>query len=459
MGSRPVVRFSGWELDLSSRELRRRGAGTPVRLAEKPFLVLEELATRRGEVVTRRELVAKLWPDGTTVDFDNNLNTAVAALREVLEDTARAPRVIETIPRRGYRLIAASSAPRLRAALWPAAGTVALVVAAALLINRGSMEPTLDGAAQRAFLRGTYYAAGSKIDSLEKALAAFRQATTLDPDFAEAHAHTADVLSRIAFRRPREMQALLGEARGEAQAALRLDAGLPAAHRALALASLHLDWNFEAAGKALERALAVAPEDASTYMTLASYHSALSHHDEAIAAARRAAELDPASLLVLSDLGFFYLAAGRFEEAIVASRDSLDVEPDFEPALRVIVAAASALERHEEAAAAVLRLYELAGEPPPGTDASSATDIVKRFHAWDLSRIEALGDEASPLARALRYAAASHRDRALELLEESFERHEGFLVFLTGFPELSELRSDPRFRALAERIGLLDGIA
>ncbi len=98
-----IFRFDGWTLNLQSGELERDGART--RLQEHPLNVLVTLLETPGEVVTREQLIARLWP-GTVVDFDTGLNTAVRKLRAALGDTADTPRYIETIPRRGYRFIA-----------------------------------------------------------------------------------------------------------------------------------------------------------------------------------------------------------------------------------------------------------------------------------------------------------------------------------------------------------------
>src|SRR5712671_5791789 len=78
-----------------------------LRLSGQPFQVLAILIERPGEVITREELNSKLWPADTFVDFDHGLNNAVARIREVLEDSPETPRYVETIPRRGYRFIAA----------------------------------------------------------------------------------------------------------------------------------------------------------------------------------------------------------------------------------------------------------------------------------------------------------------------------------------------------------------
>jgi TolB-like protein len=97
------IRFGNFEIDLSCRELRKHGLR--IRLAEKPFRILELLLQRPGQVVTRLALREKLWPD-THVGYDHSLNTAVNTLRELLGDTAQNPRYIETLPRLGYRFIA-----------------------------------------------------------------------------------------------------------------------------------------------------------------------------------------------------------------------------------------------------------------------------------------------------------------------------------------------------------------
>jgi DNA-binding winged helix-turn-helix (wHTH) protein len=86
-----------------TRELIK--GNTRVRLQEQPFQIMRLLLARPGALVTRDQLRSRLWPDGTFVDFEHSLNAAVKRLRAVLGDDARAPRYIETLPRRGYRWI------------------------------------------------------------------------------------------------------------------------------------------------------------------------------------------------------------------------------------------------------------------------------------------------------------------------------------------------------------------
>jgi DNA-binding winged helix-turn-helix (wHTH) protein len=100
-----LYRFDDFEADLRSGELRR--AGERLRIQEQPFQVLVALLERPREVITRDELRQRLWPSDTFVDFDHGLNTTINKLRESLGDSASSPRFIETLPRRGYRFLAA----------------------------------------------------------------------------------------------------------------------------------------------------------------------------------------------------------------------------------------------------------------------------------------------------------------------------------------------------------------
>jgi len=97
------VRFGRFEANLDSGELWRDGA--PVAVQDLPFRLLAALLARPGEVVSRSELTAQLWGSETFVDAAAGLNTAIAKLREALDDDADRPSFIETIPKRGYRFV------------------------------------------------------------------------------------------------------------------------------------------------------------------------------------------------------------------------------------------------------------------------------------------------------------------------------------------------------------------
>jgi len=108
--SRRLVRFGAFDVDLRSGELHKDGV--KVKLQEQPFRLLALLLEHPGEVVTRDELRHRLWPGDSFVAFDDGLNTAIKKLRDALGDSAEKPRLIETLPKHGYRFILPLAAER-----------------------------------------------------------------------------------------------------------------------------------------------------------------------------------------------------------------------------------------------------------------------------------------------------------------------------------------------------------
>jgi len=135
-----IVRFEDYQADLQTGELRKKGM--KIRLSGQPFQILALLLEKPGELITREEIRAKLWPDEVFVDFDHSLNAAVNKLREALCDSTNDVHFIETLPKRGYRFIGPikvvndvpaapiTSGPRA----WPSRKLRVAVVAAGLAI-------------------------------------------------------------------------------------------------------------------------------------------------------------------------------------------------------------------------------------------------------------------------------------------------------------------------------------
>jgi DNA-binding winged helix-turn-helix (wHTH) protein len=97
-------RFGVYEAHTGTGELRRQGLR--VKLSAQPFQMLCMLLERPGELLTREEICRELWPDGTFVDYEHGVNSAINRIREALGDTAGNPRFVETLARRGYRFVA-----------------------------------------------------------------------------------------------------------------------------------------------------------------------------------------------------------------------------------------------------------------------------------------------------------------------------------------------------------------
>lgn len=127
-----MLRFDGYEADVAAGELRKNGARVPLEL--QPFEVLAMMLERPGEVVTREEIQAAVWPD-VHIDIDTALNTAIRKIRRALGDSASHPKYLETLPKRGYRFVGEAAGPadevkqRSRGGRWAVAVLMATVAA------------------------------------------------------------------------------------------------------------------------------------------------------------------------------------------------------------------------------------------------------------------------------------------------------------------------------------------
>jgi DNA-binding winged helix-turn-helix (wHTH) protein/tetratricopeptide (TPR) repeat protein len=349
------IHFDGWTLLRRSGELLRDGLR--IRLQTQPLLVLEELLERPGELVTREQLIARLWPKGV-VDFDTALNSAVRRLRTALGDHAETPRYIETVPRRGYRFIgrldapvvvpqaasAAPDAPRRssteaappRVRWWPSAAAVLVVVAASAAVWTSKVEglrfesvarqaPT-SARANESYRRAQFLFQRRAPGDIALARQYYRGAIEAEPGFARAWAGLAGTywLDTVEGRTPpAEGLPLMRDA---AERALELEPALAEAHVRLAI---YLGQVGDLRGHAehLRQALEFDPEDPLVLGILASHELQEGRFDEAIVLQRRAVEADPLSGATRYNLGSMLYFAGRLGEAEVEVRKVRELNP------------------------------------------------------------------------------------------------------------------------------------
>lgn len=469
------------------------------RLPEKPFRVLEALLERRGQVVTRAELQQRLWPSGTVVDFDNNLNSAVATLRTTFGDSAKAPRIIETLPRLGYRLVgevcydvpdqalAAQGGPadvldpsvngterHTRPLLTTAAAgfAIAVILTAVTLLMAFNKSAQMPGAAVAeagpssriempdnpsalaSWQRGLYLQAQGSDSDHALAAEAYRETLWLAPDFAPAHTKLSETLAGMSFAGALDLREGLGQARDSATRALSLDPSSASALRVRSLANLHLDWDFPAAGRDLESALRIDPLDAKIHLAAATFFMALGANDVAVVAAKRAVELDPASSLLKADLGYFLVAAGRYTEAINACDELLQVEPDSVQALLFRSIASNKLGHSRASLTGALKIMELGGVASAELERLEQGDTesaLVAFRKWELAHFQS-GKARSLFHVAVRHAWLNQRAEALSLLERSLEQREPWLLYLNGYSQFDSLRQDPRLARILESV-------
>jgi DNA-binding winged helix-turn-helix (wHTH) protein len=322
-----LFRFGVFEVDDAGRELRK--SGRLIHAAAQPLSVLVALVERAGDVVTRGELRDRLWGDATHVEFDRSLNFCVSALRAALGDSARHPRFVETLPRRGYRFLADvqivdSGSSQVAGAVKPRARGVTrwlrLVAAGVLCVQLPAVvrAHTRDNArpeALAAFELGLR-SYGDGPDGREHSLAAFTRAVRLDARFAEAHFALADTFVALARQRAAVGAGYWSEARESLSRALRLEE-TAATHLLSASIAFEHDWQWREAEAHLERALVLAPDSDLAWSAYARLLSAEGRDGDAVAAIRRAQAASGCELVAFDAAGVFS-AARMFPEALAA---------------------------------------------------------------------------------------------------------------------------------------------
>lgn len=275
----------------------------------------------------------------------------------------------------------------------------------------------------------------------------FAEATRLDPGFAPAWVQLAAIRS---IRIPQRQHMPL--AREALAKALALDEADPAAHRQLAWIRFYYDWDFDGAREAWERALALDPTAAETHHAYAAWFSIHGRHAEAVAHAEEAAELDPRSPAVLSDVGWYSYFAGDMAAAVEHARHTIEVEERYLWAERLLLLAAPAAGRPEEAARVARRFLERDGVAGVPAEPEAVLELHWR-HVVDRARRSEVPRDLDHLAIA--HVELGQEDQALAVLEEAYRRHEAWILpFLGIHPAFEPLADDPRFADLLARIGI-----
>jgi DNA-binding winged helix-turn-helix (wHTH) protein/tetratricopeptide (TPR) repeat protein len=463
-----LLRFGVFELDEEAGELRRQGR--LVRLTGQPLRALRLLANRPGEIVTRTELQRHIWDD-RFVDFERNLNFCIAAVRDALGDSARSARFIETIPRRGYRFIAdivrvetadrepptaareppaasceLPTANRQRTRRWFWAALVPILLVQAPPPVGVHTRLTTSSAALAAFERGLdEFSQGPQ--GRRRSISSFREATRLDPKFAEAYYALADVYLDLAGTRELPADAALSLARTEALRAVALE-DVASTRTILGVVRLVHDWDWRGARREFLRSLAAQPGSDSTLAAYARYLSAAGEHLRAIDAIDRAEAIAPSCDLALWESAVIRYRAGRHDEALGKLR---------------LAAAHGGTEWTQRTAWLALLIHLDRGDWTQASAAArgmgarvEATErAVLEFVRHAADRAAAIeGAERRPVWTAMLYAVAGDGDTAMTWLERAAAERDFDLVFDLRNPAFDAVRSDARYQRLAAAIGL-----
>jgi len=317
-------------------------------------------------------------------------------------------------------------------------------------------EPTANPEAYELYLKGRFFWNKRTGADLRKAIDYFNQAIAKDPNYALAYVGLADsylLLSSYAAVSPAES---LPPARSALKKALELDDSLAEAHASFGLlATLELDLH--RAINELKRAVELKPNYATAHHWLALAHLTLAQFDSAISEAKRAIELDPLSLVINADTSWIYFSARRYDEAEAQVRKTLEIGPQFFLAHYYLGEVLQFKGRLSEAIAEFQKAFELNNDPfslamlGQGYARNGQKDEAQRT----LARLneEAKSHYIAPYALALVQIALGDKDHAIEELERAYSEGEtNYLFAIKVDPMLDNLRGDPRFEALVQKV-------
>src|SRR6059058_3854703 len=320
-----------------------------------------------------------------------------------------------------------------------------------------SKKPTENPEAYELYLRGRFFWNKRTSADMKTALGYFEQAASVDPNYAVAYAGMADcylLLPLYGGGVPAEMSP---KAIAMAQKAISLDPTLGEPHASLGLVHSLFDFDFAASVREFEEAIRLNPNYAIAHHWFGdSTLPALGQFDRANAEAKRALELDPLSLVMITDAGTVYWITGRYQEAVAQFRKAIEMDPrnytahwQLGQALECIGDLPGAIAEYEKSTQLDddrLPLGLLAAAKAKARDRPAALAILNRIQ--EIAKERYVPDYSF----ALIHLALGQKDEALQWLQSSYAKQQPDLNWIRVDPDLRPLHGDPRFEALAENI-------
>jgi TolB-like protein/Tfp pilus assembly protein PilF/predicted Ser/Thr protein kinase len=324
--------------------------------------------------------------------------------------------------------------------------------------RRLTKRDTEDPQAYQLYLQGRYHQNKRSAEGYGKALEYFQQAIDKDPLYALPYAGLADTYAQLSFFNVFPPREVMPKAKAAAARALQIDDRRGEAHISLGYVNFTYDFDWSEAGKNFGQALALNPAYSRAHPFYPLYLSSLGRSEEALAVAKSALELDPASPANSHSLAIQLYLARQFDQALEQSRKTLEMDPNFAVAYSVAGQAYAAKGMYREA----LPEFEKYSALSHGSAMSLA--LLGNTHARLGERDPALRllDQLQAASKqsytpafsfALIYTGLGERDQALAWLEKAYEERFTRLAYIRQEALWDSLRSDPRFVDLLHHMG------
>jgi tetratricopeptide (TPR) repeat protein len=313
--------------------------------------------------------------------------------------------------------------------------------------------------AYQAYQRGRFYWNQRTEEGLHKAISFFDQARGIDPSYGLAYAGLADSYQLLVIYGPLSSKDYYPHARAAAERAIAIDDSLAEAHTSLAYVRFSDDWDWAGAEVEFKRAIGLNPNYATARQWYGEFLGDLGRNEESLAERKMALTLDPLSPVIRSELGLAYLEARQYDRAVDEFRKAAELYPDFPLVHNFLSAAYEYSGRYDEAMAECRRAMDLTGsaDVPQSGLASIYARSGRRAEARQL--LAQMTNEARhgyfpPTSIARVYIALGDKEPAFEWLEKAYNERDWGLINIKVWPGFDEVRSDPRFADLLQRMNL-----
>jgi TolB-like protein/Tfp pilus assembly protein PilF len=308
-------------------------------------------------------------------------------------------------------------------------------------------------------LTGQYLWEQRKEPDMERAIACFRQAIALDPQYAPAWTGLADSYNLMAVWGKMPSAQAFPQARSAAEMALSLDPDSAEAYTALAFEVYRYEWDFPKADEEFRKAVSLNPNYAIAHQWYGEFLGDMRRFGESIAELRRAKDLDPLSAMAGSDLADGYFHAGHYAEAEAELQRILSLYPDFVPAHNYLASVCEQAGQTDCAEKELQTYARLSGDSLSEeifhmhreAEAGNAAQARRDLDA--LLRTKA-GASLHPYGKAKLYFDAQETDAGYAELDKALQQRSWWLVTLMVDPGFQSVRNQGRFIAIEERVGL-----
>jgi DNA-binding winged helix-turn-helix (wHTH) protein/Flp pilus assembly protein TadD len=442
-----VYEFDRFRLDVDERKLTCVEGSPSDSLPEKAFRTLVHLVRHSGKLVSYEEILAAVWP-GTVVER-SNIGKAIHVIRRCLGDAYGTPRFIETIPKHGYRFVAAVDRP--------GAGELADAATA----PGAAMDLSTNARAYDLYIRGRVKAGSENADDNAGAIKALEAAVAINPFFAEGFAQLARAYNTRAFKFSSHSEGKLLRENADVamEKALDLNPDLAEAHfaRGLILWTKAKGWPHEQAIHAFKRSLELDPGADETHHQLSMVYSHVGLLDQAEEHVRAAVDVNPNNTMARFRVGVYAAWQCRFDEALAILKT---VPSEVSPMLIDRVKAEVLVQIGRLADARIVVDEYLSRHPRDEGGSFTSLSALLFAKEGNSPQTEEMVAHAIRIGKdfghfhhsayniASAWAALNKPDDAVDWLEDAADDGFPCYPYFEADPNLRSLRGHPRFTAL-----------